>query len=227
VPCLRPLVLIACLTVAPSLCSGVTGARGAGRSRCSRFAGPRLARNRSLEVIERPVGEEDGGLGFEEMLLFACVPPAGHVWLVGIARDPGSGGFADASVTADAGPWAVIQFHDNQTPHESEDVYKLIDVRTGTSRTFFREDAREIPGFEAHEGLASIQALKLNPFGQLLLEIGDGAQPPRGTIIAEQPGGRRRRLDAGPLSQIPATSLSLAGHTARWTDASGRHAAGI
>jgi hypothetical protein len=205
----------------------VAGAQATGRSGCARFAGPRLLRSASIDVIARPVGEPDGGLGYEEMLVFACVPRAGHVWLVGIANDPGSGGYAYASVRAHAGTWAVVEFHDNQTPHESEQTYKLVNARTGTSHTFFREVASEIPGFEAHEGKESIEALKLNSFGQLLLETSDGAEPPTAQIIAEQPNGRRRRLDSGALSQIPPKSLSLAGRKAGWVDADGRHTATI
>jgi len=223
----RLAVMIACCTAAGALLSGPATAQAAGSGRCASFTGQRLLHNRSIYVIERPVGERDGGLGYERMLVYACVPPAGRVWLVGIASDPGAGGYAEASATAHAGNWAVIEFHDNQTPHESEQAYKLVNARTGTSHTFFREGTTEIPGFGAHEGKESIDALKLNGFGQLLLETSDGAEPATAEVIAEQPSGRRRRLDQGALSQVPPQSLSLIGHTAAWIDASVHHTATI
>jgi len=94
------------VAVAAALCADAAGAEASGRAGCSHFAGKRLLRSHSIDVITRSigVGEEP-----ERVVVYACVPPSGRVWLVGIAH----GGFGDsvgvsASVEAHSGTWAVI-----------------------------------------------------------------------------------------------------------------------
>lgn len=214
--------LLACLAVVVAVCANAPGAEAARRASCSHFTGKRLLQSRSIDVIARSVGVGDEP---ERITVYACVPPSGHVWLVGLAR----GAFGDsagvaASVSAHAGMWAVITLTDPEDPHDTSVLDKLCNARTGTSHTFWTEHENFVlrENGEQPEGEESLLTLRLNQFGQLLLEIGQARQTPVGKVVAVQPKGGERTLDSAPLSAIPPQSLGLSGHEAMWIDGSER-----
>ena len=210
--------LLACVAVAVALCAGAACAEARGRAGCSHFAGKRLLRSHSIDVITRSigVGEEP-----ERVVVYACVPPSGRVWLVGIAH----GGFGDsvgvsASVEAHSGMWAVVALTDPEDPHDTSVLRKLCNARTGTSHTFWTEHQNFVlkENGEQLEGEESLVTFRLNQFGQMLLEIEQARRTPIGRVLALQPKGSKRTLDSAIFSAIPPQSLHLNGHEAMWID---------
>jgi hypothetical protein len=206
------------VAVAIALCADATGAEAAGRAGCSRFAWKRLLRSRSIDVITRSTGSAGEP---ERIVVYACVPPSGHVWLVGIAH----GVFGDsvgvsASVEVHSGTWAVIALTDPEDPHDTSVLHKLCNARTGTSHTFWTEHENFVlrENGEQPEGEESLVTSRLNQFGQLLLEVERNGRTPTREVLAVQPKGTARTLDSAPAPAIQPQSLGLNGHEATWTD---------
>lgn len=219
--------LLAGVAVAVTLCANADCAEASARAGCSQFAGKRLLRSHSIDVITRStgVGEEP-----ERVVVYACVPPSGRVWLVGIAH----GGFGDsvgvaASVEAHSGTWAVIALTDPEDPHDTSVLRKLCNARMGTSHTFWTEHQNFVlkENGEQPEGEESLVAFRLNQFGQMLLEIEQAREVPIGKVVAVQPKGSERTLGSAPFSAIPPGSLQLNGHEAMWIDGAQHRSARI
>lgn len=179
------------------------------RQSCANLKGKRLARSRTIKVVE----QRSSDIG----VVYACVPPNGRVRRAGIASDALHEWNYSVAVLAVAGSWVALEFTSMVDPISDEHVSKVFDAARGKSYRF-SEGGQLLEPMEEDPYAEGDERVLLNSFGQLALVV-DGGVPSARKIVGIESSGRRRVLDSGPPAQIPSASLTLTGHTVQWVDA--------
>jgi hypothetical protein len=176
---------------------------------CATLRGKRLLSGHAIKLVEH-AGEARGAV-------YACVPPAGRVHLLGVASDDTNSSAYQVTVLAHAGKWLALGFRNQIGFHTYEEIDKACQAASGRCYRFFAEGFPE-PSLEAEvpQLRFSLERVVINEFGQLALALAnyDTVQ-----IVGFGSGGGRLLLDSGSPAQIPSASLQLEGHTVRWLDA--------
>jgi hypothetical protein len=195
----------AALALTPGL--PATPASAATRSACQRLTGHDLAPARSVKLVQRRRGGATA--------LVACSLPRGRVRQIASSSSSESFFFEQVRLLQVAGAYAALTttFGDQ---YVSGDLTVVVNLRTGKARTI--ASAQKVVGAAPQPAATQAVAIIVTAGGRgaaAVTEVADGAV----RILAFGTRGAPMVLDAGPPTDLPASSLALTDATVAWTHA--------
>jgi len=183
-----------------------TGTAVSGESRCRRLRGRDLAPSRNVKLVRRRNADDGTDL-------LGCVLPRGRVRKLASSADLETT-VEGYSVRQVAGAIVLLATtHDSQ--YVSATTISVTSIRTGRAYVIARSCARLAEGPCDGRNTTAAAAL-VNSRGQAAAAITTEGTDMT-TIAGFSSKGRRRDLDSGPVTALPAASLRLRGSRASWT----------
>ncbi len=219
------MALRSAILLAAALCALVAlPAPAAERSPCQRLAGKDLAPARHVKLVVRPSTERRLANGRRAAKLVGCVLPRGPLRRIGtregidndVAQD------YDFTVRQVQGRFVLLSQKGSQIGYHSNETTRVWDLADGPAYDVARtctdkygsctgqDEYRLGTAFVTRRGYA-VAALVRHP--------ADGSLPTTVVVASFAPHGARTLRDAGTVTTLSPTSLSLTGNLATWTNA--------